>query len=163
VASAFMIVFTLFAFPLHAIEKSEAITGAEAFAKLKSLAGNWNARIMTDDGPASEVSYRLSGGGSVVVETLFPRTSHEMITMYTLDGNDVVATHYCAAGNQPTMRLDRASSSTDQLVFSFVGVRGAHGDHVHDGRISFRADGTVEAVWNSTASSPKRFFLNRAK
>jgi hypothetical protein len=165
VARAMIVVFALCALNAHAAVSTDSISAPDAFKRLKTLAGHWNIHVMTPDGPVTPVDYRISGGGSVVVETLFAGQTHEMITMYTLDGDSIVATHYCAMGNQPTMKLDVSLSTADNLVFTYVGVRGqnASGDHIHDGRIHFRPDGTVEGQWNSTASEPKRFFLNRAK
>ncbi|MGZ5476121.1 MAG: hypothetical protein ACXW29_07070 [Thermoanaerobaculia bacterium] len=164
VASAMMVVVSLLALNAHAAAKSEGTVNAtEAFARLKSLAGKWEGRVMTPDGPPATVDYRLSGGGTVVIETLFPGSPHEMITMYTVDGNHLIASHYCIMGNQPTMKLDLAASTADNLVFSFVGLRGKKTDHIHDGWIRFVDDNKVEAQWNSTESEPKRFFLNRAK
>ncbi|HEX7420183.1 MAG TPA: hypothetical protein VF505_09875 [Thermoanaerobaculia bacterium] len=165
VASAMMLVVALCTLNVRAAEGTDNVTAAEAFGRLKTLAGRWNTHVMTPEGPLVNVDYRVSGGGTVVMETLFSGAPHEMITMYTLDGDNLVATHYCAMGNQPTMKLDLAASTRDSLVFQFVGVRGqnATGDHVHDGRIRFLGNGDVQSEWNSTASEPKRFFQNRAK
>ena len=51
--------------------------------------------------------FKISAAGTVVMETMGPGSEHEMINMYHLDGDDLVLTHYCAGGNQPTMRLDQ--------------------------------------------------------
>jgi hypothetical protein len=165
VASAMMLVVALCTLSVRAAEGTDNVIAADAFGRLKTLAGRWNTHVMTPDGPATNVDYRVTGGGTVVMETLFAGAPHEMITMYTLDGDNLVATHYCAIGNQPTMKLDLAASTRDNLIFQFVAVHGQHadGDHIHDGRIHFLASGDVQADWNSTASEPKRFFLNRAK
>src|SRR5439155_8435497 len=85
--------------------------------KLKKLSGTW---VATDkDGkPTSEVVsvFRVTSAGSAVHETIFPGTDHEMVSVYHLDGKDLVMTHYCALGNQPRMKLD-AKSQPNQLVF----------------------------------------------
>jgi hypothetical protein len=49
-----------------------------AFEKLKGLAGNWNGE--GPHGMATPVSYQLSANGTVVMETLFAGTPHEMLT-----------------------------------------------------------------------------------
>jgi len=165
VASAMMLVIALCTLNVRAAEGTDNVTAAEAFGRLKTLAGRWNAHLMRPDGPTAHVDYRVTGGGTVVMETLFARAPHEMITMYTLDGDNLIATHYCAMGNQPVMKLDLGASTRDNLIFQFVDVHGrnAGGDHVHDGRIRFFANGDVQSDWNSTASETKRFFQNRAK
>jgi hypothetical protein len=151
---------------------AEPVKAADAFAHLKSLAGNWSGHAMTPDGPPTTVSYRLTAGGTAVMETLFGGTPHEMLTIFTLNGNDVVATHFCGADNQPVMKLDRSKSSPDRLVFSFVSVDGDHAKdhpHVHDGFIHFIGNDQLEAAWGMQTPeggafehSPK-FFLTRAK
>ena len=80
-------------------------TAKAAFARLKQLAGEWEGTVMTPDGPAVRVKWEPTAGGQVMRETMFPGTSHEMVTMYHLDGPQLVLTHYCAAGNQPRMKL----------------------------------------------------------
>lgn len=145
---------------------------ADAFAHLKSLAGTWNGHVMTADGPPTTVDYRLTAGGTAVMETLFGGTPDEMLTVYTLDGNDIVATHFCGVGNQPIMKLDKSKSTPNRLVFSFVRVGGDHAKdhpHVHNGFLHFTGANQMETMWsmqmpNGSAfeHSPK-FFLTRGK
>jgi len=151
---------------------AEPVKATDAFAHLKALAGTWNGHAMTPDGPPASVSYRLTAGGTAVMETLFGGTEHEMLTIYTVNGNDVVATHFCAAGNQPVMKLDTTQSTPDRLVFSFVSVGGDHAKdhpHVHNGFLHFIGNDQFEATWTMQTAdggafehSPK-FFLTRGK
>ena len=89
--------------------------------KMKTLAGTWVAA--DEDGkPTDQVVsvIKLTAGGSAVLETLFPGQPHEMISVYTADGSDVVLTHYCVLGNQP--RLKAATKSLqNKLDFEFAG------------------------------------------
>lgn len=89
--------------------------------KMKKLAGIW---VTTDkDGkPTDEVFsvIKLTAGGSVIHETLFPGQPHEMVSIYTVDGPDLVMTHYCMLGNQPRMKA-KAKSQDKQLKFEFAG------------------------------------------
>jgi hypothetical protein len=156
---------------VQAANPPERGTAAD-FARLKSLAGTWSGHIATPDGPPAKLEYRITGGGTVVMETLFGGTPHEMITMYSIVGDDIVATHYCSAGNQPTMRLDRAKSTPDRLFFEFVSVRGEHAQdapHIHNGWVEFKDADHAEALWNSAGpdgtatGEPKHFYLTRQK
>jgi hypothetical protein len=88
-------------------------TEREAFEKLKSLAGTWEAQ--TPEGPGTSV-FSVGSGGSSVREVMLPGTDHEMTNMYHLDGDTLVMTHYCAVGNQPRMR---ARGVTDPNVIDF--------------------------------------------
>jgi len=149
----------------HAAEK---MTAADAFAKLKALDGKWSGHIMKTDGPATTVQYRVRSGGSVVEETLFGGTPDEMFTLYTVEGNDLVATHYCSGGNQPTMKLNLAKSTTSELVFGFGMLHGA-GAHIHHGTIRFDSADKVVADWRwvdeagKESGPPKLFYLTRAQ
>ena len=126
-----------------------------AFEKLKSLAGTWDARTLTPDGEKITVIYKVAANGSVVQETMFADTDYEMINMYTVEGDNVVATHYCSGDNQPTLRLNAAKSNSDQLVFDFVNVRGRNTKNYINGvTMKFGTDGKVEESWSTTAEGP---------
>src|SRR5687767_10130795 len=75
--------------------------------KMKKLAGTWVAADK-DGKPTDQVVsiIKVTAGGSAVHETLFPGQPHEMISVYTADGPDLVMTHYCVLGNQPRMKAD---------------------------------------------------------
>src|SRR5687767_2538531 len=67
---------------------------AVAFDKLKALAGDWidvdGAFGMKDQ---VAVTYRITGGGNSVIETLFAGTPGEMTTVYHKDGRHIALTH----------------------------------------------------------------------
>ena len=86
---------------------------------LKALTGTWE---MKGEGgqPGPIVAYRVTSAGSAVMETLFQGTEKEMITMYTMEGEDLVLTHYCAMGNQPRMKA-LPSKDAKVIAFEFVG------------------------------------------
>ena len=114
-AALAILVFTLAAKPAQA-----GGGGAEAFEKLKSLVGHWETEKTNTNQATLDVE--LTGGGTSVVETF--RMVNEgkpvqMTTVYYLDGDQVKLTHYCEAGNQPTMRGSYAPE-TKTLTFTFV-------------------------------------------
>ena len=89
--------------------------------KMKSLVGTW---VATDkDGKATDqvVSIiKLTAGGSAVHETIFPGQPMEMVSVYTVEGQDLLMTHYCVLGNQPRMKAS-PKSTDDQIKFEFAG------------------------------------------
>ncbi len=82
--------------------------------KMKTLVGTW-VTADKDGKPTDEVVsvIKLTAGGSAIHETLFPGQPHEMVSIYTVDGPDLVMTHYCMLGNQPRMKA-RAKSPGDK-------------------------------------------------
>ncbi len=115
--------------------------------RLKKMAGTWVAADK-DGKPTDKVVsvLRVTAGGSAVHETLFPGQPHEMLSVYHLDGADLVMTHYCVLGNQPRMKAD-AKSPANQIVFRFAG--GTNFDpkkdkHMHEATLTILDDDRLE-------------------
>ena len=73
-------------------------------------------------------------------------TPMEMVTLYHMDGAELVATHYCAMGNQPRMRA--AHQVVDgTLSFACNGKPGnaaSHDEaHIHSWSMRLSADGRL--------------------
>src|SRR6267143_6249574 len=87
---------------------------AEGFAQLKSLVGHWEEQKASQN--KSTLDVELTAGGTTLVEK-FRMVEQgkpvEMITMYYLDGGQLKLTHYCMAGNQPTMRGSLCTGDQD--------------------------------------------------
>ena len=109
-------------FVVKSQDMNHAVRSTPAFDQLKSLAGEWEGKASA--GGATKVTYKVVSNGSVVMEHLQPANEAEMITMYTLDGDRIVVTHYCSMGNQPTMETGPLSSATGKYEFAFVRVSG---------------------------------------
>ena len=93
----------------------------QALEKMKTLVGTW-VNLDQDGKPTAEIAsvIRLTAGGTAIQETLFPGQPHEMVSMYTVDGGDLIMTHYCMLGNQPRMKASPKSTG-NKLIFEFVG------------------------------------------
>jgi len=162
-ATAMVLVFALTGVSVYAHDHDHAKpTSNAAFEKLKGLAGTWNANIAKPDGDPTTVEYRVTAGGSVVMETMFVGKPEEMINMYTVDGDSLIATHFCSGQNQPILKLNADKSSGDRLVFDFVSVTGKNtASYINGVQIKFGADGKAEEEWRSSEeASPVRLFLN---
>ena len=138
----------------------------QALERIKALVGTWDGHVAKPDGPPGSVRYELTGGGSTVMERLFPGTENEMMTVYHLDGDRLLATHYCAMGNQPVMKLEKATAG--ELSFGFVGgtnMDAARDVHIHSGRIRFLDGGRLESEWDvyegTKQTGTNRFYLAR--
>lgn len=96
-------------------DRDSAGAAREAFARLKALVGAW--RGQRPNGREIGVTYRLTAAGTVLVETWALGPERESLTLYHMDGGELVATHYCPIGNQPRLRLTRTTG--DRLDFTF--------------------------------------------
>lgn len=104
----------LFTIGLHAQNKP-----TELFKKLKALKGEWIAKV--DDTTNVVVLYDVVSNGSTVMETIKEGEGAGMITMYHLNKNKVMMTHYCSAGNQPRMQAVPGNNN-NLLDFKFLDI-----------------------------------------
>jgi hypothetical protein len=92
-----------------------------AFEHLTSLAGEWKG---TQDGTEITLTYTLTAAGSALMEE-FRAGKTVMVTMFTVDGDHLIATHYCSAGNQPQMMTRPITDpSANSLAFKLLRVTG---------------------------------------
>ena len=91
------------------------------FDQIKLLAGDWEGKSVGGGTPV-HINYKVVSGGSAVMETDYEKAEAQMITVYYLDGDQLMMTHYCMANNQPRMRSDPSTSSPTSIKFSFVDV-----------------------------------------
>jgi hypothetical protein len=133
-------------------EKKAASPAAAAFDALKKLAGNW-CQADKDGQPTGPVltTFKLTAAGSVLHETLFPGTAHEMVTVYHLDGADLVCTHYCAIGNQPKLKLQPGRDPKTLVLKSVALGNGKSLDDMHMGHatITLVDDDHYRAEWTA--------------
>jgi hypothetical protein len=134
----------------------ETTAASPAFERFKALAGDW---VAAEDGEMSKkgdfvARYAVTAGGSAVVETVFPGSPHEMVTVYHADGPDLVLTHYCMEGNQPRMRARGASGSRFDFEFDGgTGVDPRHDKHMHSATVELVGDDEIRTVWTELAEA----------
>lgn len=128
-----------------------AAAGVDGWQLLKSLAGDWHAT--TSEGKDMQMSYQVISNGSAVMEIMkAPDGSPLMVTIYHRDGAAFVATHYCAAGNQPRMRAKPVVEAGNRLAFRFQDVTNLstpEAQHIHDLAITFQDADHVTQEWTS--------------
>jgi hypothetical protein len=130
---------------------SPAAAQAEAaLERLKALSGEW---VAAEDGEMARKGdlvsrFAITAGGSAVVETVFPGSAHEMLTVYHLDGSELVLTHYCMERNQPRMRARRLGGS--RLEFAYDGgtnIDPQRDRHMHSAWLEFVGADEIRSEW----------------
>lgn len=127
--------------------KSERNTDAAAFARLKTLAGDWEAD--TRMGKA-HLNYEVIAGGTAVVERETAEKMPAMLTVYHLDGDRLLLTHYCMAGNQPRMQARAFNSESGELQFRFLdagNLPDAGAGHMHNATLRFVDNNHLVTEW----------------
>jgi hypothetical protein len=111
-----------------------AQSGAKkTFDSLKALEGNWEGK--NTQGQALKVTFRETAGGSALLSEIHGMGPENMVSMIHLDGDRLLMTHYCGAGNQPRMTATIAPDGKS-VAFDFVDAtnlaspEAGHMDHV---------------------------------
>ncbi len=117
---------------------------------------------------AVTMTYQTTAGGSAIVEHLFPGTPHEMMSVYTVEGDAVAMTHYCVLGNHPKMTLKKSDGHS--LSFEVAGSDGLHSPgemHMHAMSVSWTDGDHIRETWTSfdggKPKDQKVFDLTRKK
>ncbi len=107
--------------PTPAAAQSDA---QKAFEKMKTLAGSWQGTVM---GMSISITIGVASSGNAVMHEATAgggRPPDHEITMFYLDGDRLLATHYCDAGNRA--RLEGKMSPDGKTVeFTFLDVAGS--------------------------------------
>ena len=93
----------------------------EAFDRLASLKGEWEGQ---QDGVKISLVYTLTANGSALMEEFRPESGPVMVTMFTVDGDHLIATHYCSAKNQPQMVTSAITDAQKPLAFLLARITG---------------------------------------
>ena len=123
--------------------------GSSALKAMKGLAGTWEGtHVMQGKELPASVEYKVTSNGSSVVETLFPGTPQEMITVYHDQEGKLAMTHYCSVGNQP--HLDLRDMDKNVLTFSLSSTNSPsieHEGHMHDLKITIADNDHMKQEW----------------
>jgi hypothetical protein len=123
---------------------------AAPFDWFKKLAGEWVAAEDSEMFKKGDVvaRYTVTAAGSAVVETVFPGSPHEMVTVYHADGPDLVLTHYCMEGNQPRMRAKNPKGSRFDFAFDGgTGIDPKKDRHMNSASLEFVGPDELRTVW----------------
>jgi len=119
----------------------------KSFDQMKTLAGTWEGPVVLDppdpemsggDKPV-HVSLRVTSKGNALVHEMqeagtpldATRYDHP-VTMFYVDGDRLLLTHYCDAGNRPRMAV-KVSPAGKTVEFDFIDLSGGnqHGHMYH--------------------------------
>ncbi len=108
-----------------------------AFARMKTLAGNWKGTAAMGAGPGAmtapvRVSMRVTSGGDALMHEMVPegRTADpsngedDPLTMMYIDGDRLMLTHYCDSGKNRPRMAGMLSADGKTVEFDFLDVSG---------------------------------------
>ena len=95
-------------------EQSKA---SDVFNQMKSLEGDWHKENTSQS--KFSISFELTANDTVLVETWLYNNKKHSLTVYHMNNDKLMATHYCPQGNQPRLQLTK-NSTPHHLSFTFL-------------------------------------------
>jgi hypothetical protein len=128
---------------------------ASAMAFLTTTAGEWfpasgaqheHSAAPAANRPGAGVNVKTKAANSAVVHTYRQGSPGEMETVFHMDGDKLLLTHYCALQNAPVLRFEK-SNKPGELKFVFHGgtnFDSAVDAHLHESTFQIIDKDTVE-------------------
>jgi hypothetical protein len=108
----------------------------KSFEKLKTLAGSWDGTFQNSP---VHVTFRVTSMGNTLMHEMKGSGPDDPITMFTIDGDRLMLTHYCDAGNQPRM-VGTVSPDGKTITFNFIdaaNLQASQGGHMQRATFNF--------------------------
>ena len=130
----FMLPAVLLSLSAVAFAQSDA---QKSFDKMKILAGSWEGHVKTVppeadiEGKLMQVSLRVTSMGHTLMhEATGSGRPDDPITMFVVDGDRLLLTHYCDGDNRPRM-VGKMSPDGKTVEFEFKDISGNPEYHMH--------------------------------
>ena len=144
-----VLVFLLGAGPSRVAEAQPAQSAREAFERFKALAGRWEAATLDEQGKPvkAPVTYEVVSAGTTVLERIVEGKS-DMVSAIHLDGDRLVLTHFCSAGNQPRMVARTFEGNAVRFEFlDATSLASPSAGHIHEAVFRFNDRNQVDSEW----------------
>jgi hypothetical protein len=156
----FAIVTLLFASPALLAQSS----AQKMLDRFKSMVGTWEGK--SPKGGTSEVTYLLAAGGTAVMADMH-MAGDDMVSMYYVDGDQLLMTHFCPTNNQPRMKAV-ISPDLNTVSFDFLdatNLPGPQTGHMHRAVFLFSDPGhySEEWTWKQDGKDTKMYFEMQRK
>ena len=143
--------------PPQKLDRASALT---AFERIKKLEGTWQSK--STKGWEERQQFRLIAKNTAVVSQSMPGPSADasnpetgpnvpMLTVFHMDGDHLLLTHYCEAGNQPRMIATAIEDAGHTVRFTFLDATNMASrttGHMHAVVITFVDDNHFNEQWS---------------
>ena len=149
----------------HPAAVSAQSDAQKAFEIMKTLAGSWEGSMM---GLSTHITIRVTTSGNAILhEATGTGRPDNPITMFYVDGDRLLLTHYCDAGNRPRM-VGKVSPDGKAVEFDLLDVSGSTERGMMNHMVFTMIDAnhhSEAATWMLPGKKPMvgQFILSRTK
>jgi hypothetical protein len=129
------------------LKPSQTTDAGAAFARLKTLVGQWEA---TTSSGKVHLSYELVSGDTALLERESSDSMPSMVTLYYVDGSRLLLTHDCMVGNQPRMQAKTFNPDSGEIDFQFLdatNLASPAAGHMHNAKIRIVDNNHLISEW----------------
>lgn len=118
---------------LFGIVENHAYGAERVYDQLAALQGKWTSVPEASSSESDTITYEVVSEGKAVIEHLYG-----MVTVYHLDDDRTMATHYCSMGNQPRMVAPLTLDAQSSARFDFLDITNNDQDVGHIVSVAFQ-------------------------
>lgn len=122
----------------------------QSYERFKKMSGKWHSK--STKGWEEVCTIKVIAAGSCVVSESFGAHPNEtMLTMYHMDNDRLLLTHYCVAKNQPRLQLTGVTNDGRKLHFTFLdatNIPSRDSGHMDEVVYEFADDDHVTEHWS---------------
>ena len=133
-----------------------------AFEQLRQLAGDWDQA--STKGWEGTTRVQVIAGGSAVLMTSnvgpHPGADETMATVFHLDGDRLLVTHYCVARNQPRLVATTISPDSRRIEFDFLdgtNMRSPEAGHMRRAVFTIDSSDRYRSRWTFSQNGQERW------
>lgn len=128
-----------------------AKASSKEFEKVKQLAGTWKGTAEMEGKKMDTTTvFKLTSGGSAIVETMEPGGEYEMVNVYHDVDGKLMMTHYCAMGNAPALKVTKSDAKSMTLEgIKANGIDPKKTPHMHSLVYTFADNDHLTATWTA--------------
>jgi len=124
-----------------------------AFERIRKLEGEWEEKSTNGWAGVKVMEVIASGSAVLATSRIDPHQGENdsMATVFHMDGDKLMLTHYCVAGNQPRLRATSIREDGRRIEFSFqdaTNLASPKAGHMHGAVFTLESDDRYRARWS---------------
>ncbi len=123
-----------------------------AFERIRKLEGDWDEKSTQGWLGVKAIQVIASGAAVLATSRIDPHRgeNESMATVFHMDGDKLMLTHYCVAGNQPRLVASSIREEGREIEFSFLdatNLKSPEAGHMHRAVFTLESEDRYRSRW----------------